>query len=224
MRTPVLLGAFIGTAIIGCSSGGVQVKTSVDPDADLAALHTFYVLTPPARSANASPLSANDAMLENSITNKALRGDLAQALQARGYSTTSQQNADFLVAYYAGTSTKLDTTYWASPGLDRAWRYSYRGRRDSWAWPYYGAAYYGPMNPWGYGAGSTTVTSSTEGKVIVDITDPKTNELLWRGQGIEPVSTAPAQYASDLQAVVNAIVAKFPQAARAVATSTRAGS
>jgi hypothetical protein len=212
MRSPLLLGAFIGTAIIGCSSGGVQVRTSVDPNADLAALHTFYVLTPPTRSANATPLSANDPMLDNSITNKALRGDLAQSLESRGYTAASRQDANFLVAYYAGTSTKLDTTYWGGPSFDRAWRYSYRGRRNSWAWPYYGAAYYGPMNPWGYGSGGASVTATTEGKVIVDITDPQTNELLWRGQGVEPVSNDPMKYADALQGVVGAIIAKFPSA------------
>jgi hypothetical protein len=217
MRNTLLLGAFIGIGIIGCSSGGgVQVRTSVDPNADLAALHTFYVLTAPERNANA-PLSSTDPMLDNSITNKALRGDLAQALQARGYAPAPQQAADFNVAYYAGTSQKLDTTYW-SPRIDPAWRYSYRGRRG-WAWPYYGAAYYGPMNPWGYGTGGASVTSTTEGKVIVDITDPKTNELLWRGQGVEPVSSDPATYASELQGVVSAILARFPQASQAVASN-----
>ena len=40
------------------------------------------------------------------------------------------------------------------------------------------------------------------------------------GQGVEPVSTDPVKYASDLQHVVNAIVAKFPQeTAQSVATS-----
>jgi hypothetical protein len=207
MRSPLLLGAFIGTAIIGCASG-VQVRTAVEPNANLAGLHSFYVLTPPARSANAAPLAANDPMLDNSITNRALRGDLTQALESRGYAAASRQSADFLVAYYAGTSQKLDTTYWA-PAFDPAWRYRYRGRRD-WAWPYYGAAYYGGMNPWNQGR--TTVTSTTEGKVIVDFTDPSTNELIWRGQGVEPVSSDPVKYASDLQTVVNAIVARFPQA------------
>jgi hypothetical protein len=207
MRSPILLGAFIGTAIIGCASG-VQVRTAVEPNANLAGLHSFYVLTPPARSANAAPLAANDPMLDNSITNRALRGDLTQALESRGYAAASRQSADFLVAYYAGTSQKLDTTYWA-PAFDPAWRYRYRGRRD-WAWPYYGAAYYGGMNPWNQGR--TTVTSTTEGKVIVDFTDPSTNELIWRGQGVEPVSSDPVKYASELQTVVNAIVARFPQA------------
>jgi hypothetical protein len=216
MRYTFLLGAAMAAAMSACSSGGgVQVRTSVDPNADLAALHTFYVLTAPQRDAN-SPLPAGDPMLDNSITNKALRGDLTQSLQSRGYTAVPRESADFLVAYYAGTSTKLDTTYWAGPRIDPAWRYSDRGRRG-WAWPYYGASYYGPMNPWGYGGGGASVTSTTEGKVIVDLTDPKTNELLWRGQGVEPVSSNPAQYASDLQGVVNAIIAKFPQAQSTVA-------
>ena len=217
MRTPLLLlGALVGTAFVGCSSG-VQVRTAVEPTADLAGLHTFYVLTAPQRSANATPLSASDPMLDNSITNRALRGDLTQALQARGYTPASAESADFLVAYYAGTQQKLDTTYWG-PSFDRGWRYRYRGRRD-WAWPYYGASYYGAMNPWAYGR--TSVTASTEGKVIVDLTDPKTNELLWRGQGVEPVSSDPTQYAKAMQGVVNAIIAKFPAVAPQPLASTR---
>jgi hypothetical protein len=180
-------------------------------------LHSFYVLTAPAHSANAAPLTTNDPMLDNSITNRALKSDLTAALESRGYVAAPRQSADFLVAYYAGTQQKLDTTYWG-PTFDPGWRYRYRGRRD-WAWPYYGASYYGPMNPWGYGAGRSTVTSTTEGKVIVDITDPKTNELLWRGQGIEPVSSDPVKYSNQLQGVVNAIVAKFPQAQAQVAST-----
>src|ERR1700676_1514406 len=91
MRSTILLGAVVATGIIGCSSGGgVQVRTSVEPNADLAALHTFYVLPAPTRSANA-PLPANDPMLDNSITNRALRGDLTTALQARGSAPTSRR-------------------------------------------------------------------------------------------------------------------------------------
>jgi Domain of unknown function (DUF4136) len=216
MRSTILFGAFIAAAITGCSTGsGIQVRTAVEPDANLAGLHTFYVLTAPSRSANA-PLPAGDPMLDNSITNRALRADLTTALESRGYVPTSREAADFLVAYYAGTKQKLDTTYWG-PTFDPGWRYQYRGRRG-WAWPYYGAPYYGMMNPWG--GQQVSVTSSTQGQVIVDLIDPKTNELIWRGQGIEPVSSDPAQYASALQGVVSAIVAKFPQAsAQPVATS-----
>jgi len=218
MKSAILLGAIIVTAAItGCSTGGgVQVRTAVEPDANLAGLHTFYVLKAPQRSANA-PLPSTDPMLDNSITNRALRGDLTTALESRGYAPTAREGADFLVAYYAGTSQKLDTTYWG-PTFDPGWRYQYRGRRG-WAWPYYGASYYGMMNPWG--GQQVSVTSSTQGQVIVDLTDPKTNELIWRGQGVEPVSSDPTQYANQLQGVVSAIVARFPQASQPVATTSQ---
>jgi hypothetical protein len=208
MRSKLLLVAAAAvTAIAGCSSGGPTIRTTAEPGASLTGLHSFFVLTAPTRSANAAALSVNDPMLENSITNRALRSDLAQAFQSRGYASVTQQSADFLVAYYAGTKEKFDTTYWA-PTIAPAWRYRYYGRRD-WAWPHYGA-YYGGMNPWS--GGSASVSSYTQGQVIVDVTDPRTQQLLWRGQGVEPVSTDPTTYAKDMQGVVNSIVARFPQA------------
>lgn len=217
MRSSLLLVAGAATiAICGCSSG-VTVRTTAEPGANLAGLHTFEVLAPPTRAANATPLSVNDPMLENSITNRALRADLRQAFQSKGYALATENTADFLVAYYAGTKEKLDTTYWG-PTYAPGWRYRYWGRR-SWAWPYYGGAYYGGMDPWG-GAGAS-VSSYTQGQVIVDVTDPHTQQLLWRGQGVEPVSSDPNQYASEMQKVVNAIVAKFPQASPLPATSSR---
>jgi hypothetical protein len=210
MRSTMLLAAgVVVTAIAGCSSGSrLNVRTTVEPGANLTGLHTFAVLTPPTRSANAAPLSANDPMLENSITNNALRSDLTQAFQSRGYASAPRQGADFIVAYYAGTKEKFDTTYWG-PTFDPGWRYSYRGRRG-WAWPYYGAGYYG--GPFYAGGGGINVNSYTQGQVIVDVTDPRTSELLWRGQGTEPVSTDPTKYANELEGVVNGIVARFPQA------------
>jgi hypothetical protein len=215
MRSTLLLtaGALV-TAIAACSSGPkLNVRTTVEPGANLSGLHTFYVLTPPTRSANATPLSANDPMLENSITNNALRADLTQAFQSRGYVPTSRQNADFVIAYYAGAKEKFDTTYWG-PTFDPGWRYSYRGRRG-WAWPYYGAGYYGGP----YYGGGINVNSYTQGQVIVDVTDPRNSELLWRGQGTEPVSNDPVKYTNDLQGVVNGVVARFPQATAQSASS-----
>ncbi|MDB4884016.1 MAG: hypothetical protein JWL95_2782 [Gemmatimonadetes bacterium] len=216
MRSTLLLvaGAMV-TSIVGCGGSAVTVRTTAEPGATLTGLHSFYVLTPPTRSANATPLSANDPMLENSITNNQLRADLTQALQTRGYTPATRQNADFEVAYYAGTKEKFDTTYWG-PTFDRGWRYRYAGRRG-WAWPYYGAGYVGGP----YGGGGMNVQSYTEGQVIVDIVDPKSQQLLWRGQGAEPVSTDPAKYVSGLNTVVGAILAKFPQASPgAVASGT----
>jgi hypothetical protein len=207
MRSKILLttitGAFALTAV-ACSSG-IQVRTSVAPDASLAGLHTFSVLAAPERSSSAPVLSANDPMLNNSITNQQLRNDLVQGFEAKGY-TLNASNPDFEVAYYAGTKEKMDTTYW-NPGP--RYRYGYRGygfrsNRFAWAWPYYS----------GYGFGYTPsmqVQEYTQGCVIVDVIDPKTQELLWRGQGVATVSADPATYSKDLAQSVTAILKKFPQ-------------
>jgi uncharacterized protein DUF4136 len=207
MRSTFLLRGLTALALgtVACSSGGgVRVTTNAAPDANLTGLHSFRVLNAPQRAPNAPALPADDPMLSNSITNQHLRADLVQGFQQKGY-TQDAANPDFLVAYYAGTKAKMDTTYWAP---DYGWRYGYRGfgfrgARFRSAWPWYGYASPYP---------SMQVSESTEGSVIVDVIDPKTMELLWRGQGVANVSSNPTTYTNDLNKSVVAILNKFPQA------------
>lgn len=206
MRSTLLLVAgVVATAITGCGNS-VKVRTTVEPGANLSRLHTFYVLTPPARNTDATPLDANDPMLNNSITNDKLRSDLAQAFASRGYIPVQRGAADFLVAYYAGTREKFVPTYWGGPGWDPGWRYSYWGGRG-WAWPYDGGGY--------------SVDEYTQGQLIVDVTDPRTNQLVWRGQGVATASHNPDKYAAELDKAVRAVVAKFPQATLQSAATSR---
>jgi hypothetical protein len=198
------LTAAVAFAALACASGGVQVSTTAAPDVDFSSLHTFRVLDAPSRRADAPALPPGDPMLNNSISNRRLRADLAQGLTQKGY-TADATSPDFLVAYYAGTMEKLDTTYWAA---DPGWRYGYRrfglfGGRFRSAWPWYGyASPYPEMQ----------VRSYTSGAVIVDVIDPKTMELLWRGQGVAEVSDDPERYGSELDASVSAILKRIPQA------------
>jgi hypothetical protein len=60
------------------------------------------------------------------------------------------------------------------------------------------------------------VTQYTQGTLIVDVIDPKTKDLLWRGQGIAPVSENEQVYERDLQKAVEAVVDKFPAASSKV--------
>jgi hypothetical protein len=50
------------------------------------------------------------------------------------------------------------------------------------------------------------------GTVIVDVVDPRTKELLWRGVGKAPVSDDESKFERDLATTVTAILAKFPPA------------
>jgi hypothetical protein len=204
MRSVLLLAAGAVVATTACSPG-FNVRTTVAPDANLSALRTYYVLAAPSRRADAPPLPPSDPMLNNSITNRQLRSDLQQAFAAHGYTPASRQDADFFVAYYAGTMAKLDTTYWG-PTWDPAWRYRYRWRAG-WAWPWYG----------GLGRTVAQVREYTEGQLIVDVVDRRTHELVWRGQGVAPVSDDPVAYVKTLNQAVVAVLEKFPTASTTVA-------
>jgi hypothetical protein len=61
------------------------------------------------------------------------------------------------------------------------------------------------------------VTQYTQGTVILDVFDPKTKDLLWRGQGVAAVTDNERGYERDLKKTVEAIVDKFPAASGKVA-------
>ncbi len=80
--------------------------------------------------------------------------------------------------------------------------------------PDFTVAYYASTKegPGFYDRGSPAVTEYTQGTVIVDVVDPNTRELLWRGQGVAAVSDDEAKYEQDLWKTVTAILEKFPRA------------
>jgi Domain of unknown function (DUF4136) len=184
LLTPI---AALMTALAACATG-VDVRTAISPDAKLGALHTFQVMQAPQPRAPSSK-AANDPMLVNSISNRALRSDLVQGFQARGY-VGADSNPDFAVAYYASTKEELDVTNW---------NYGYASRPYWWG----GWADWGPMDQ--------TTTQYTQGTVVVDVVDPKTKELLWRGTGVARVSDNEQEYEQELQKTVSAILEKFPR-------------
>jgi hypothetical protein len=168
----------------------VDVRTQTAPDASIGGRQTFWILPVPARRVDAASAASDDPMLANSMTNRELINDLTRAFEGRGY-VVNATNPDFTVAYYASTREKLDLN---------TWNYGYSWRR----WP----------------RQYVDVTQYTEGTVIVDIIDPASKELLWRGQGVSAVSSDPAKYASELNKTVTAILSKFPQASPSATAQT----
>jgi hypothetical protein len=194
---PSRLGVLALALACAACTAAVKVRTAAEPSADLSRLHTFRVMTTPTRQ-GADTTSQSDPMLVNSITNRALRDDISQAFERRGY-VAAGDGADFAVAYYASTRERLNVTYYdyGYPFWPRWWN-----RRG------FGGSYYGQ---------TADVTTYDEGTVIVDVVDPGTRELIWRGQGVAEVSSDPAKYRKELARTVTAIVDKFPRAGTAVA-------
>src|SRR3989441_10464446 len=173
MRMTQLVTAAAGAALtLTACAGGISVHTALSPDASLHGLRTFRVQQTPQPKIAGAVASTNDPMLVNSISNRALRTDLAGEFTGLGYIATDS-NPDLCVAYYASTNQKLDVTYWDygygwRPGWWSGW-----GRRWGRGWG----------GDWGMQTGPL-VTQYTEGTVIVDVIDPKTKDLLWRAQRV----------------------------------------
>jgi hypothetical protein len=161
----------------------VHVTSTVAPNADFATLRTFKVLDLPPRRGGPLPV-ANHPMVINSVANLALRRHLANAFTGRGYAA-DEANPDFTIAYYAGLRDTVITADYD----------------------------YGYINRWGgfaeYGT-SQISTEYVEGTVIVDVVNPKTHELVWRGQGVSDLSDDPEKYSQLLNRTVRAIVQRFP--------------
>jgi len=198
MRIALLVPTAAVVALAACASG-VQVRTALSPDASLTGLRTFRVeQTPKPKIANAQ--SNSDPMLVNSISNRALRSDLQQGFEKLGYAV-NDSTPDFCVAYYASTDQKLDIT---------TWDYGYPFRPHRWrGWGFYQPRFGAAFDP--------MVTQYTQGTIVVDVFDPRTKDLLWRGQGVANVSDNQQQYTQELQTTVSAILAKFPVAPAKVA-------
>ena len=191
MRGAVLaaIGGMLMSGVAACARS-YDVHTVMAPDASVTSLRTFRVLPVPPRRDGRAGAGSYDPMVDNSITNRALRATIADAFAARGY-LASEHEPDFVVAVYASASEALDVT---------RWDYGYPH------WPRHG----GP--PWP----AEQVVSYTEGTVIVDVVDPRSRELIWRGSGSTRMSEDPSADTRELQRVARAVVRRFPKAARRV--------
>lgn len=179
------------TALSGCAQS-YDVRTMAAPKTTLTEFHTFHLLSVPRRVDGRPGGGSYDPMVNNSITNRALRETVNRAFQDRGY-VDVEWMPDFVVAVYASTKDKLDIT---------EWQYGYP------YWPRW----------WWQGRPQQTITQYTEGTVIIDVISPESRDLLWRGTATATLSDDPAENTRQLQKAASAVIAKFPRAkARAVA-------
>jgi hypothetical protein len=170
-------------AVAACRSSNVEVRTATSPDAQLGGRTTFRILHLPAPQDGVS-LASSDPMLENSMTNRAIRDEIRNAFEKRGY-RFSPEAADLEVAFYATAAPKLDI---------RTYNYGYNWR--------------------GFPRQYVDVEQYEQGTVIVDVVDPATHRLMWRGQGVAKVDSDPNKYVKEIRKAVDEIVEKFPPATR----------
>jgi uncharacterized protein DUF4136 len=181
-------GSFLPLAVTlalgaGCATS-FDVRTMTAPKVALTEFRTFHLLPTPRRQRADLAGGAYDPMVSNSITNRALRASVQSAFENRGY-VDVELMPDFVVAVYASARTKLDLTQW---------QFTY-----SW------------QPGWSLGV-PPYASEYQEGSVIVDVINPQTLDLLWRGSATATLGDNPEENTKLLQKAAVAIVEKFPRA------------
>ena len=158
-----MLVLFAFTAVFAMS-----VNSDYQKNFDFSKLRTFTFKTDRA---------SNDPLSTNTLEAGRIQNALAAQLQANGF-TQSSQNPDFIVAFYSRTKQKTQVQSLGGFGPGFGW-----GRGFGWG---YGIPYSARWR-WGYGPDIWT-TNYTEGCVMADIIDARTNELVWRGRVTDTVN------------------------------------
>jgi hypothetical protein len=176
-------------AIAGCST--MEVSYDYDPKAKFSGLNTYDWLDEPQKP------TGDPRIDDNTILKSRVQTAVDTALAARGFRKVSS-DPDFLVAYHVSLDRQqsvqtLNSYYGYSPG----WGYGY------------GASY----RP-GYWAGApeTYVYEYEEGTLILDVVDPKSKELMWRGSAQDEVNfkSTPEKAQAQINEAVNGMLEHFP--------------
>lgn len=129
----------------------IQVSEDYDRRAPFTTYKTFEWMPKPEKM----PPDARAAIERNPLLGKRIQEITGEILADKGM-TPAKENPDLLVNYYVGFKEKVDIS---------GWGYFY-GPRWGFYWPYLG-----PYDDYTY----------TEGTLVLDFVDAKTNELVWRG-------------------------------------------
>ncbi|SCY83085.1 DUF4136 domain-containing protein [Flavobacterium caeni] len=95
------------------------------------------------------------------LDKKRILRSIDEAMTAKGF--TKSENPDLLVNIFTKSREQISVNQ-----FNAGWGYGW-----GWGW-----------NPYMWGGNTTTVSSSTEGTLYIDLIDAKKKEMIWQGQGI----------------------------------------
>ena len=167
--------------------------------------HTFawqHVDAPPANS-----VFGAQAIVDNPIFRQQVEQAVNQAMVAKGYQLVRPEQAELLLGYHVGVQRQTRTETVQNPqsmgmqpmGPMVCGRYGC-GPAFGWGW-----GWYGPPTT------STRQVSYTEGGLMLDISDAKTSQLVWRALYKNRV-TANSATQANLDAVALQLTASLPPA------------
>lgn len=190
------------SGLSACSS--YNYYTAAINKTNLSSYRTFAWMPQSGKGDKQLPNAEADAKIKDATTN---------ALIGKGL-RLSQRDPDLIVSYTATVGRGARTNYY-SPGYYGGWGYPgfYGGWGlgfgwGGWGWGgFYRPYYYAYGAPFAY-AGPTYAEKEhfKEGTLIIDLIDPHTRRIVWRGFGVGEVHKNPQKNVDDLPKVVAGVL------------------
>jgi hypothetical protein len=183
MKKYLRYAALLMAAVVLNACGAIPVSTDYNPGWEMPADASYAWIKRP--SAHVDP------MIDNDLVAGRVRRAVDDQLAGKGLrAVASDAEASLLITYHIGEEEKLDiSTFHSNFGYYPCWR-CYGPGFDSEVW----------------------VNQYTQGKLVVDIIDAKTKELVWRGIASRRVPSfkTPGERDTYIRETVAAIFQKFP--------------
>jgi hypothetical protein len=145
--------ALLATTIVLNACGGIPVSTDYDPDWQLQQPATYAWMDRPQKA-------VVDPLIDNDLVERRVHRAVAEQLEGKGLREGTAANATVLVTYHVGEEEKLDiSSFHSNFGYYPCWR-CYGPGFDSDVW----------------------VSQYTQGKLVIDLIDAKTKQLVWRSR------------------------------------------
>lgn len=186
-RIAMYIGLLFVIAITS-SCATIKVSSDYDSQVDFSKYKTFAFYKPGIDQAEISDLDKRRILkaIENELTAKGL---------------TKSEDPDMLISIFTKANQRVDV-------YNNAWGW---GAWGGWGYPYYGG-WYGPAWGWGYGPGwgGSSVSTSTEGTLFIDLIDYKKKELIWQGVGKGNLPQSKTKKEEKIKEFVNQVMVDFP--------------
>lgn len=162
---------------------GISVRQDYEKDYNFSGLKTF------------AWLSTDDkeyGVTDNDLVNKRIRTAIESKLSEMSYQLVESTSPDFFVSYHLTIEQKL-TSSGVTGGVTL------------------GRSSYGRYGGVGMSTGSQ-VRAYDQGTLMIDMTEPESDKLIWRGISTQSVSTSsgPEESAAIINETVEKILAQFP--------------
>jgi hypothetical protein len=180
----------LGAILVGCA--GIQVSSDYDRNTNFSGLKTYDWISP-------TQPKTGDPRLDNTLLDSRIRSAVENQLNLKGYQKATAGSPDFQLAYHASIEEKLNATTFDY------YDYTY----PSYYHPRYGFS--GPIYT-AFPASQTYVYEYEEGTLLLDMIDPKTKKLIWRGIAVGTVQShaTPEKREKRINQAVADMLRKFP--------------